>query len=618
MEEYLTANEGIEILPEDNLEVYSKFWGYAKEHFQFEARSSIEYLTRIKESVKFFHLDIPVHLNEVFVKFEESPLFWIYESPLVQYLEEMLKIHFGKANDYENYKALKEFYTKWIVIKSENEKRYFANSALGLLEKSSSKYNFFFLILKGILFTFEKSLGNSAKAFDIFSRCLELVQTTNVNEKYLEELVYTIHLFTGFAHLKQKNLELAKVEFTEAMKVRSFGVTAKFYLALVEVLVGNHDSAATLLNELYQYDLERLAYAIDKHSVGMFKYFLNNSIVYNIFYHKEFAAIIDRIEMNFTVSSPPSSSTCSQLRQKVSKFKELPLEGYSNDETTKTTAFLEKILEQLYECNNLLFISSLSVLERKLDEVGQNIYDAMKRTIYDEGTGRLRVFDDQLEEKRYSVNILSNDFESAKLKQKEKLTKLIEEIAKKIDEYIKRIEERMNTLPMESKYDPINSFKNMMTYNVVISSLLFLVGGCSGYSTQYYQGGLPFKEMFVDLILAGIKWGLATFLIGFILSVVVAISTFASRASHKQRLQQKINWLKNQKELEVNNAKSEAEHKEKTLKESFDERIAELKLSIDSLSNERGSLEKSLRQEADLKLKEESTALLSLLTLKTE
>ena len=124
-----TINNEIPLIPENMIEAANgKFRNLAREFFQFEAKSSIEYLTSIKESVKFFNLDVPLQLNEVFIRFEEAPLFWIYDSPIVQYLEDILKIYFGKSNDYDYYKTIKECYTKWNVIKSENERRYFANS----------------------------------------------------------------------------------------------------------------------------------------------------------------------------------------------------------------------------------------------------------------------------------------------------------------------------------------------------------------------------------------------------------------------------------------------------------------------------------------------------------
>jgi len=593
---------------------YAKFWKFAKENFQFEAKSSIEYLTRIKESVKFFHLEVPAHLNEVFVRMDESPLFWIYDSPLVQYLEDMLKIHLGKSNDFENYKSIKDFYTKWIVIKSENEKRYFANSAVSAIEKSTSKYNYFFLILKGVLYTFEKSMFSAETAIELFNRSLDLVATTKVSENYKDELQYSIHLFSGFAHFRQKNLEQAKLQFQAAINIKSYGVTAKFYLALAEIQSAQYETAAILVKDLYQYDVARLTYALNKNSAGMFKYFVNNSVGYNLFYHKEFAAIIDQIEIDFCSLLLPGSAISSQLSGKLSKLKELKMDEYYNDETINTLTFIEKFIDQFYDSRNLLVLSSIQTLVQKLDAIVKSIYELMKQKHNNEIKNKLKIFDEQLQEKRYSITLLTNDFEALKVKQKDKLAAALKEIETKIEEYIKIIEAKITSIPLENRHDPVHSFKNMMTYNVVISSLLFLIGGCSGYSTQYLRGGMDFKAVLAELILAGLKWGLATFLIGFILSLVVALSTLVSRTTHKQKLTQKINWLKNQKELEINNTKKENDQKEKLLKENYDDRIADLKHKIDELIKERSSLEVETKQEVEEKLKKESAPLLALLT----
>ncbi len=618
MAENNTINSETASLPENILEVSNdKFRSFAREFFQFEAKSSIEYLTRIKESIKFFHLEVPVHLNEVFIRMEEAPLFWIYDSPIVQYLEDLLRIYLGKSNDYDNYKTIKDFYTKWIVIKSENEKRYFANSTLNYIDKSTSKYNFFYLILKGVLFTFEKSLADAATANELFNRSIEVVNSTKVNETYKDELLYIINVFSGFAFLKQKDIEQAKDKFNNALKIKPYGVTAKFYLALVEVQRAEYETAAFLVKELYEYDLNRIEYAVNKNNAGMFKYFVTNSVVYNLFYHREFAVIIDQMAINFNNMSGPDSSLITQLKSNLTKLNSLEMNNYYSEETTKTITFLEKLTDHFFESKNLLVLNSLYLFIQKFNALGQSIYESIKLKYFNEVKEKLKIFDDQIQEKRYAITLLTNDFESLKIRQKDKLAASLKEIEQKIEDYILLINAKINSLPLESKHDPVYSFKNMMTYNVVISSLLFLIGGCSGYSTQYFRGGMEFKEVLGQLIFAGIKWGLGTFLIGFLLSLIVAVSTFVTRTAYKQKLLQKINWLKNQKELEINGTKKEIEQKEKLLQENYDERIANLKNLIEELSKARSTLENETRQETDEKLKKESAPLLALLTTET-
>lgn len=600
--------------PENIIEVSTgKFRNIAREYFQFEAKSSIEYLTSIKESVKFFNLDVPPQLNEVFVRFEEAPLFWIYDSPIVQYLEDLLKMYFGKSNDYDFYKTIKECYTKWIVIKSENEKRYFANSALNYIDRSSSKHNFFYLILKGVLYTFEKSIANTQTAIGLFNKSLEVLNTTKVSEIYKDELQYIIKIFMGFAYFKQKESEAARTQFRNALNTKPHGITAKFYLALVEDQLAEYEIAAQFIKELCKYDFNRIEHSVNKNNGGMFRYFVNNSVVYNLFYHRELANLIDQIESELNEVFKPDVSLVSELKSNLSKLNQLEMKGYYSEEGKKTLSFIEKLIDHYFESKNILVISSYRLLREKFTSVVQSIYDTIKIKYAREINEKLHMFDEEVEDKRYAITILTNDFESLKTKQKDKLTDALKDIEKKIEEYILTIEARINSIPMETKHDPVYSFRNMMTYNIVVSSLLFFIGGCSGYSTQYFRGGIEFKEVLGQLFLAGIKWGLGTFLIGFLLALIVAISTFISRSSYKQKLLQKINWLKNQKELEISGTKKEFEEKEKLLKENYDDRIADLKTSIDELNNERKTVETETRAEADEKLRLEAEPLLVLI-----
>jgi len=593
----------------------AKFKIFAKEYFQFEAKSSIEYLTRIKESTKLFHLNIPPNLSEVFIRIEEAPLFWIYDSPLVQYLEDTLRIYLGKSNDYDNYKSIKDCYTKWIVIKSENEKRYFANSVLSYIDRSTSKYNFFYLILKAVLFTFEKSIADADKANELYNRSIDVVNSTKVSETYKDELLYLIHVFSAFAFLKQKNNEQAKAKFSDALRIKPLCVTAKFYLALIEVQQSEFETAVFRVNELYEYDLKRIEYAVHKNNVGMFKYFVNNSAVYNLFSQREFAVVIDGVEQIFTGTSSSSSTDISQLKLNLSKLNDLEMKKYFTEETTRTIGFMEKFVDHFLDSKNLLVTNSLRFLTRRFNEAGLAIYESIKQKYFNEVKAKLRKFDDLIQEKQYAITLLTTDFEALKTKQKEKLVASIKIIEKKIEDYVLLIEAKIKAIPSESKHDPVDSFKNMMTYNVVISSLLFFIGGCSGYSTQQFNGGTEFKEMLGQLILAGIKWGLATFLIGFLLAVIIAVSTFVKREMYKQKLLQKINWLKNQKELEINGIKKEIENKDKLLKENYDERIEDLKDTIENLIKDRSKLEIETKKIIDEQLKKEAAPLLALIAL---
>ncbi|MFA6978806.1 MAG: hypothetical protein WC209_05730 [Ignavibacteriaceae bacterium] len=611
-----TINNESPPIPENLLEAATgKFKQIAREFFQFEAKSSIEYLTSIKESVKFFNLDVPSQLNEVFVRYEEAPLFWIYDSPIVQYLEDILKIYFGKSNDLDHYKTIKECYTKWIVIKSENEKRYFANSALNYIDKSSSKHNFFYLILKAVLYTFEKSLANTATAISLFNKSLEVLNSTKVSDNYKDELQYLIKVFMGFAYLKQKESAAAGDTFRSALSTKPHGITAKFYLALTEVQLSQNETAVHILKELCEYDFKRIEYSVGKTNPVMFRYFVNNSVVYNLFYQRDFAVIVDEIESDLQTVFTPDPSIILKLKSNLSKLKDLEMDDYYSDETKKILTFLEKLTDHYFESKNILVISSYRFLQDKFNESAKAIFEAIKLKYASEIKNKLKMFDDQVEEKRYAITLLTNDFESLKMKQKEKLAATLKEIEKKIEEYILLIESKINAIPMETKHDPVYSFRNMMTYNIIVSSLLFFIGGCSGYSTQYFRGGMEFKEVFGQLMLAGIKWGLGTFLVGFLLALIVAVSTFISRSAYKQKLLQKINWLKNQKELEISGAKKEFEAKDKLLKENFDERIEDLKKSIEDLLKDRTIIENETKAQMDEELKKESAPLIAMITV---
>ncbi len=110
--------------------ITAKFRSLAKQYFQFNVFVETDYLKLIKESSQFYSFDLPEEISEMFIKYEEAPLFWVFRSPVMRYLEDFFKTSIARGGSENYYKVIKDFYTKWLLNKHEHEKKYFAASAL--------------------------------------------------------------------------------------------------------------------------------------------------------------------------------------------------------------------------------------------------------------------------------------------------------------------------------------------------------------------------------------------------------------------------------------------------------------------------------------------------------
>jgi hypothetical protein len=189
------------------------------------------------------------------------------------------------------------------------------------------------------------------------------------------------------------------------------------------------------------------------------------------------------------------------------------------------------------------------------------------------------------------------------------LAKDIKLIETNITEEISLWEERIKNLDTESKLNPKIAFSRTMTYNIVLSFISSLMGGCAGYSSSFVKDVSELKDLFSAIMISGFKWGLITFVVGGLISAAAAAYALLEKSNRKQGIMQKISSLKNEKEHTINELKKEAQRKEKRISLKFNDESAINKKVIEDLIREKEKKEKEYKVEAE-KLIEEETMLL--------
>ncbi|MFA7228641.1 MAG: hypothetical protein WC061_06350, partial [Melioribacteraceae bacterium] len=135
----------------------SKFYRLAKDHFQISVKNDYDFINGVKESIRFFSLDLPSEIKEIFIPYNEAPIFWIYESSLLSQLEEFMKFNLVKGSYAEVHKSIKDNYSKWVTTKLKSEKDYYATLTINFIERDINKHNIFKLIIKAIIYTYQSS-----------------------------------------------------------------------------------------------------------------------------------------------------------------------------------------------------------------------------------------------------------------------------------------------------------------------------------------------------------------------------------------------------------------------------------------------------------------------------
>lgn len=582
----------------------SKFYKLAKEHFQITVKSDTDPISIIKESVRFFSLDLPAELKEIFIPFNNAPLFWVYDSSLLLQIEEYMKLHFKGMVHNELHKQIKENYSRWATTRLKSEKEYYSTLTVNFIERDINKHNFFKLILKGIILTYQITFYNPARALEAFKSAIDIISTLRLNDQTKLELQYILKLYIGFVHLKESNYSEANAAFKEALEIRSNGCTAKIYSALTELHLGNEELVIYYLREVIQYDVHRLGIALRTNNFGMFNYFFKNAFIFNVFHENDFSKANDAIQVILEEFHSKEQTSLTVFRDNLDEIMSKHLDEYYDDEIKKSFDFFGKIFAGYATTTNTLLHATFPEIRDRINEVVEKIVSRVREDFYGKVREKLQSLDSSIIENMNAEKQLAEELENFKKRMKESLNDSVQKINENFNDEALAIEERINDLPHIDRYNPRASLFNNMTYNIIIALVVFFIGGVAGYSNRSLTDASEYNSIFSYLLITGSKWGAISFLVGVVITLLLSAIVVIERYDVKLKLQKRLHYLKVEKESLIAETKNSSEHKEKIMIENINVSIAQHRKRIEELKTLRAGSEKEMMNEANQKIEE--------------
>jgi hypothetical protein len=581
------------------------FVNTGKNYFNFSSDSASELSRVLRESNKFYRYKFPESINEYFFRYEEAPLFWISETPLNKYLKDFYRQNFPVNNGIDQYRSPKEVFYKWIFNKNEDEKKYFALSINNFIDYYNSRSNFLSYIYAALVSLYDKTLYNPRKAIDLFEKSREVIVKIKLNDFAKKELDYLLNIFTGFAHFALEDYELAVEMFKNALKLKTSGVTAKFYLTLADIKSHNSEEAEIYLKEVFNYDSERVEFAVENFGFTMFNFFVDNSVFRNIYYYSEFSLFTEKIENLLSLIKLSNEPAAKILSNKFEVFKIATQDISYKEDIAKKISFINRLLKKYDDSNNVLFLNIGERLKNNFLDVVMEIKSDIKNKYYSNIETELSHLSEEIKIRSSSIEKILQELENKKIELKNKLASTITNFEKQIAAEIVTLEDEIRNLHLRPKLNPQSAFKHAMVYDIILSFMVFLMGGCAGYSNNYVHDVSELKNLITISLFTGAKWGLITFLIGIILSAITAGFTLLERSNRRQSLLQSISQLKNEKERSINLIKKDFADKEAVLIQNFNVTINENKERIEQLKREKDYKEDILKKEAEKQIEEE-------------
>ncbi|MGE5400731.1 MAG: hypothetical protein ACM3S2_10020, partial [Ignavibacteriales bacterium] len=581
----------------------ARFRTYAKEHFQDLVKREVDYLEFIKKSAQFYSFHLPADKGELFIRYVSAPYFWLCDSPALTKFEEWLKVESrGRSAALEGYRTIKEFYSKWATLKSEQEKKYYSLSTLKLIEREPNKDNILVQIFNAVILTYDKKLFNPAKASELLQNALMTLENLKLEAQLKGEFQYLINLYAGFAYLKQLNYDEAVQRFSAAVNSSSTGITGKFYLAYAAKRSGSPEAAMMMLNELLHFDKAAIEYAIELNSMILMTYFIRNAVTYEIFAEADFADLLEEIETAIAIETGINEFSFMKISDALSKLAESKVKEFYTEELEKSIAFLDKTSTGLIGNRNTIADYTLSALQAKLFKVVEKIIETIRQKFMAEVYDQLKQYDIVIDENLTAIKHLEKEEEEMKNLQKKKLTDQLEELETTISENIAFLEDKIENIHLDAKFNPHTVFNNSMVYNLIVTLVVFTIGAFAGCSRSSLDTSEGLRDVMSTVMLGGIKWGTVTFFIGTIISGFTAAFSVMERTTEKQNLLRKITYFKSHKEREVELLTRESEKRIKTIGENFKERVTDRKRAVDKVRNEKEDRNAELLAEANKKI----------------
>jgi hypothetical protein len=240
-----------------------------------------------------------------------------------------------------------------------------------------------------------------------------------------------------------------------------------------------------------------------------------------------------------------------------------------------------------------------SGVNKKFHQVLDEIQSRIKEKHYENYNRIMDLYQKTISESEKLSEQYKHEVDEIKLNLQKRLATSIQQIEEYVKDALWEVEERKKNLSYQSSFDPAVSFRNSMSYNVVVSIIVFIIGGVAGYfnNSDYFNN--DFYLMLGSVILTGVKWSALTFVIGFFISGFISGLVMFDRSNEKQRLDKRTMELQKQKEMSVDMLKKEAEQKQKALSEGYLERIESHKKKIEDIKREKERQEPLLIAEAE-------------------
>lgn len=571
-----------------------------KSYFDFYLSRRKSFQEKINEYKKFFSLQLPVNLGEVFITENNTPLLWLFDNPFVLAYENELKERLSLFKI--KHLNLKKYFYKVFTNEDRKTSEININLFLGAAKSFYGINHFFVPFYKAIVFLYGSKNPDPLLSLEELRKAESMLVNLELSQKTKQELSYFLNLYSAFAHQKIAQYDSAIEYLNAAIDINPFAVTARYYLLVNSLSLSDFETANHLTEKLFKLDLERLRYSLDECNSLIFDYCITNPITPNFFVSNDLAPISVILEKLITANLSHQISSQS-LEKKLNNLMNLRLDDYYDQTLKSSYSFLKYIFLEQKNSSTVFFKMILPEVEKKFLSSVETLKSLIREKAFENCYQELKSYDEIIQDTLRTKEQLEKEIVEYKNDLQKKLADSIKAVEDYTVQVIQETEYNLAHAHEMDKFNPTVAFNNTMIYNLVVSVIVFLIGAIAGYFNNSHISSLEFYEMLSSVMITGAKWTSITFIFGVVVAAGISVFVLAEKATYKQNLKRKINELKKEKELSIDMLKKEAARKEKSMSENLNERIETYKRRIEDLKIEKSEREKHLKSKAEESIK---------------
>ncbi len=578
----------------------TKFRNYAKENFFVPISNDIDFSSFVKIISQIISFKLPDDYNEILITEKSAPYVWISNLAFLSRYEGQQKSN-NKKNGFnlELWNETTKFYIKWVSANQLSQKEYYAYSTLSLIEKEVNINQFIKYILASTIYLFDPNLYSSEKSFENFDKAQGLLNSSELDVNIINEFNYYINIFRGFVYLNNSDYQKALEYFELAKSLKQYPITTNYYSAIVLIKLENKIDCLENLKSIIDYDLIRLNYAIENSNLKLFEFILQNAVTYKIFLIDDFSILLGEIKELFGSITTVNKDFLYQIEKQLEKLSLLKIQQYYTDEIKQAIEFIKKFIDSYKNKKNLFLFLIGKSINNKFTNILNEIKEEIKKYFYKDISNQLQYYDNQISKLKNETVILEVNHNKLIEKLNTDYKKNSEIIELRFNDEINIQENRLNNLDSLKQFNPGISFNNAMVYNIFISLIVFVIGGFIGLFLNESNYTQTLSEKIASIFMTGFTWGGIIFLLGILISVVSAVSTYFEKINERNRLIKKINSLKNQKERNITNLKKELENKINQIEKNKEEKKQEIEKNIIEMNEQKNNFEIELKNKAE-------------------